>query len=324
MCVSHLNARQATERVRGVTGPFRVIDVHGHVLNTEAEDLSAEARNYNPPGNVEKLIGEMDLAGVEHAFLLTYSAEDLAAEIRARNVDPVALKPVVNRAYQVAAWKTYRDRFWLFVNHSNPLRETFLDDLQRDFEAGSAGWKYMPIFYGFLADNPGYWPAFELCRKHQRPVIVDLSNWYIGQYPLYNEVGERQKLVRSFKDYATLLKPIFEEFHTVPICLAHVGTPGGRSKADVEQDRQAVLEFVSEQPNALIDTSPSPGMVPSAEGYESLVRAVGAEKIMWGTDWPFGKMDSWQMIEKECRNLSGAEKELIIGGNALRFVRGLV
>src|SRR5260370_33840901 len=86
--------------VRGMKGPFRIIDVHDHTLNTAAPNLTEEARKYQPPdGTIEALIRGMDAAGGDHGFLLTYSAEDLGAEIRARKARPIDLKPVVNPAY---------------------------------------------------------------------------------------------------------------------------------------------------------------------------------------------------------------------------------
>ena len=321
---------QQPQTIRGITGPFRVIDAHAHVLNTAAADPTGAGRDYfGLGGTIEKLIEAMDQAAVDRAFLLTYNAEDLAAEIRWRKSNPVELKPIVNRHYQMEAWRAHRDRFWLFPNHSNALRESFPEDLERDLDEGAVGWKYMPIFYGFLADNPGYLPAFELCRRRRAPVILDLSNWHIGQYPLYNETPKRQKLVSNFADYARLLDPLFKEFKTVPICLAHIGTPGGWdrstmewSKEKAERDYEAVFEFVSRHPNALVDTSPN--MASTPEVYERIFKRVGARKIMWGTDWPFSKMNSWRVIQDGCDFLSQQEKELMISGNALRFVQGQV
>jgi predicted TIM-barrel fold metal-dependent hydrolase len=166
----------------------------------------------------------------------------------------------------------HRDRFWLFVNHSNALRETFLEDAERDFDQG-VGWKYMPIFYGFLADNAGFWPAYELCACRKCPVIVDLSNWHIGQYALNNEVLERQSAVKSFADYARLLDPIFSHFPSLPICLAHLGTPKN------EHHEEAVLDLVKRHPNAFIDTSPN--MVRPPAHYRKILTAVGSRKLMW-------------------------------------------
>lgn len=308
---------EPSQTVRGVTAPFRVIDAHGHTLNTKAPDPTGAARKYFPfDGTIEAFIRGMDAARVDRAFLLTYNAEDLGAEIRARKADPVALKLTCNRQYHIDAWRAHRNRFWLFVNHSNALRESFLEDLQRDFEQGAVGWKYMPIFYGFLADNPGFMPAFELCRNRRAPVILDLSNWHIGQYSLYNETPERQKMVSSFADYGRLLDPVFDTFKTLPICLAHLGTPKDN------RDYDAIFDFVSRHSNALLDTSPRMARTP--EVYARLVKAVGARKVMWGTDWPFSDLNSWRVIQDQCDFLSQADKALMISGNALRFVQAQV
>jgi hypothetical protein len=109
---------------------------------------------------------------------------------------------------------------------SNALKETFPEDLERDLEEGAVGWKHMPVFYGFLADNHGFMPGYEVCR-HRSSVIIDLCYWLIvpyepyrpkpgngppsrdaiPAYPLYNETPGRQKAVTSFEDYARLLDP---------------------------------------------------------------------------------------------------------------------
>jgi predicted TIM-barrel fold metal-dependent hydrolase len=327
------------ETVRGITGPFRVIDVHDHILNTAGPNLTEAARKYHPPhGTIETLIRKMDEAGVDHGFLLTYSAEDLGAEIRARNVDPIDLKPVVNRTYQINAWKAHRDRFWLYVNYSNALKETFPDDLERDLEQGAVGWKYMPVFYGFLADNHGFLPGYEVCRRHRASVIIDLCYWLIGSYqpyrpespstrlpggapdyPLYNETRERQRIVKSLEDYARLLDPVFSAFPTVPILLAHRGTPRD------DKDFESVLSLVKRHANVYLDTS-AQNQLMSRAAYRGIIEAVGVRKLMWGTDWIGSNMDkslsSWRMIQDQCDFLSEAEKAMILHENALRFAQG--
>ena len=36
------------ETIRGIKGPFRVIDVHDHILNTAGPNLTEAARKYQP------------------------------------------------------------------------------------------------------------------------------------------------------------------------------------------------------------------------------------------------------------------------------------
>src|SRR5207253_11154138 len=89
------------------------------------------------------------------------------------------------------AWRAHKDRFWLYVNYSNALRESFPDDLEHDLEQGAVGWKYMPVFYGFLADNHGFLPGYEVCRRHKASIIIDLCSWLIGPFEPYRAVSPK-------------------------------------------------------------------------------------------------------------------------------------
>ena len=207
-----------------------------------------------------------------------------------------------------------------YVNYSNALRETFPADLERDLEEGAVGWKYMPVFYGFLADNRGFLPGYEVCRRQKASIIIDLCNWLIGpNFPLYNEIPDRQKAVKCLEDYARLLDPVFSAFPTVPVLLAHRGTPRD------DKDFESVLSLVKRHPNVHLDTS-AQNEVMSPSVYRRVIEAVGAEKLMWGTDWIGSNMDkslsSWRTIQDQCDFLSEAEKALILHQNALRFVQG--
>ena len=58
---------------------------------------------------------------------------------------------------------------------------------------------------------------------------------------------------------------------------------------------------------------------------ELLVAGIGAERIHWGTDWPYLRFkpytDLLQAIH-EAPFLEAAQVDLILGGNALQFVEG--
>jgi predicted TIM-barrel fold metal-dependent hydrolase len=114
---------------------------------------------------------------------------------------------------------------------------------------------------------------------------------------------------------------VFSGFPTVPILLAHRGTP--RDAKDFE----AVLSLVKRHPNVHLDTS-AQNQVMSAAAYRGIIEAVGVQKLMWGTDWIGSYMDkslgSWRMIQEHCSFLSESEKALILHENALRFVQGEV
>jgi predicted TIM-barrel fold metal-dependent hydrolase len=65
-------------------------------------------------------------------------------------------------------------------------------------------------------------------------------------------------------------------------------------------------------------------MVRTVEFYRRIVEAVGPRKIMWGSDFigPSSDLTTWRLIKEQCQFLSESEKELMLSGNALRFVQG--
>lgn len=306
---------------------FRVVDTHFHVFNSKLQGVNGIPR-YMPDATVEYQLSLMDQGGVDKAFLISYNAEDLAPEIRRRGQSPVVLVPVVNRKYQMESWQAHKDRFYWFHGHGNPIHENLVEDLERAFDMGCSGVKGLPLFHGLLPDHPGFRPVYELCRKRKKPFILDISWWLFGKYVEYgyNESRERQEMAKSFQsfaDYAKLLDPIFKEYSTVPFSLAHCGT------ARVREDYEHIFPLIARNPNvscdlaAILDYSP--------KFIEELVKAVGARKVMYGTDTPYWLKgpDSyrsgsrrWTLIADDCPFLNDEEKQLILAGNAERFVRG--
>src|SRR5262249_28545418 len=147
--------------------------------------------------------------------------------------------------------------------HVDPSRDRYLEDLGKDFEAGAAGVKLLPLFHGYLADHPGFIKVYELCEKHKKPVILDLS-WYFDQSPLSRETPARQKLVKSFADYARVLSPVFRQFAALPISLAHGATD--RALPANRRSTSSVFPASPHSSRCLPSTYRSPGCVMAASG----------------------------------------------------------
>jgi membrane dipeptidase len=301
---------------------YRVIDTHLHLFDTALQGRSGVPRYLSQDATVEAALHAMERGGVGKAFLISDAAEDVAVQIRRRGFDPAAIKNVVSKQYQVEAWKKHPDRFWWFTDHIDPTRPSYLDDLDRDFDLGAAGIKMLPWFHGVLPDHPAYLRVYELCRKRRKPVILDLSWWYFDQHPLVHETPARQNIVRSFADYARLLSPLFRQFEDVPFSLAHCGT------ARTTDEYRDIFPLIAAHPNVSCDVAAATGY--SAAFIERLAKAVGAHKVMYGTDWPYWSSGPesyvvgrrrWGMIADECPRLSRTEKEQILAANAERFVK---
>src|SRR5207253_202653 len=121
---------------------------------------------------------------------------------------------------------------------------------------------------------------------------------------------KRRNRVRRFADYAELLSPILKEFSDIPISLAHSGTALRTS------DYDEIFPFMAQFPNLSCDIAAATGY--SADWLQQLVKAVGAGKVMYGTDWPYWtsgvnsylKGDRrWTMIADACPALSEEQKQ---------------
>lgn len=96
-----------------------------------------------------------------------------------------------------------------------------------------------------------------------------------------------------------------------------------------EADYDAIFQLIADHPNVSCDLAMATGYTGPAF-LERLVRAVGADKVMYGTDWPYwtNGPDSyttgrarWTIIADECPFLLDGEKQAILAGNAERFLR---
>lgn len=310
---------------------YRIIDTHVHLFNTRVMGAEGVARitYLGPDAAMEGYLAAAKAGGVDRGFLITYNAQDVARQLVTYKIDPASVRLVYNTAYQKSVWKKHPELFWWFPDHVDPTRETYLEDLQRDFEEGGAGVKLMPVFHGYLPDHPGFLPVYDLCRRYRKPIILDLSFWYMvgsggGAPPLLPafELESRRNLVKRFSDYAKLIAPIFRQFSEVPFSLAHTGT------AHREGDYDEIFPVIAEHANVSCDIAAATGY--SAAFVQRLVKAVGAHKVMYGTDWPYWasgpqsylKGDRrWTMITEECPELNEQQKRMILAGNAERFVK---
>jgi len=310
------------------TKRFRVIDTHLHLFNARAMEAEGfpKISYLSLDATVEYCIEAMKRGGVDKAFLITYNAQDVAPQLREYKVDPAFARLVYNNQYQKAAWKKHPDVFYWFPDHIDPTREGYMEDLERDFDEGAAGIKLMTVFHGYFPDHPGYLPVFELCRKRKKPIVMDISFWYLTHMPPANELPARRNRVKRWSDYGKILAPIFKQFSDVPISLAHAGTPKR------ESDFDEIFPFINEHPNVSCDVAAATDQFGGsiAAFTEKLVKVVGSHKIMYGTDWPYwtnGK-DSYingryriKMYTEECPSLTETDKRLILGENAERFLR---
>jgi predicted TIM-barrel fold metal-dependent hydrolase len=90
--------------------------------------------------------------------------------------------------------------------------------------------------------------------------------------------------------------------------------------------------MVKDHPNAFFDLGAYQLLIPDEEPFpywsalrvvERLVENLGAERILWGTDWPYLRIQGYPELIRAIRTapfLTAGQVEQVLGGNALRFL----
>lgn len=127
------------------------------------------------------------------------------------------------------------------------------------------------------------YPLYEIARAHKAPIMF--HTWYSPSQPaLYWEVAD--------------------DFPDLPIIISHLG---GRLIADANYIGQRAK-------NVYLETSDN------MYGLPGPTRAVGAERILFGSNTPFSGAEG-EIFKVTSSDLTDEEKALVLGGNAARLLK---
>ncbi len=175
------------------------------------------------------------------------------------------------------------------------------EEAERCLDAGMAGIGELALYQsGFdEACLTRLLPVMDLCRERSRPVLVHtnepVGHSYPGKTP--NTLAQIYQLVSRFP-------------HNI-IILAHWG--GGLFFFNLL--KKEVKERLK---NVYFDTAASPFLYDSGI-YRVAVQAVGADKILFGSDYPLLSQGRY-FTEMDAAGLSRSEREQICGTNAARLL----
>jgi aminocarboxymuconate-semialdehyde decarboxylase len=152
---------------------------------------------------------------------------------------------------------------------------------------------------------------------------VSLGNpRFQGNGMLTNVIGNPLETTTALSHL--IFEGTLDRFPDVKICGAHGGgyLPSYIGRSDVCGNRSAELcRPVGKPPSEYLKQLYFDSMVFTDEGLRHLVAEVGASQIVLGTDYPYG----WTLeaVDHVLRSssLSDAEKEAILGGNAVELLR---
>ena len=175
--------------------------------------------------------------------------------------------------------------------------EAHIREMTRDH--GAKGVKVHPVGQGFYMHDPRMSGVWRACVELGLPVIT-----HVGPA----KSGDQYSTPEAFA-------PVMKAFPELRLVMAHMGGGSWRQ----------LPEFAEAHPTAYYDICEiiewtGASRAPTDLDLAKLILKVGAEKVMMGSDFPWYSILHTVERVRELPLLTGEQKSLIIGGNALEFL----
>ena len=282
-----------------------IVDIHTHAfpdkLAARTVDKLQGASHTHPftDGTVGALRESMAEAGIDHSVVLPVATN--AHQVPHVNDSSIAMN---ERSMETGV---------LSFGCMHPDFDGWRAELARLAEAGVKGIKLHPVYQAVYFDDPRFLRILDRCAELELIVLIHAGR-DVG-FPGAPDYVSPQRIASAVR----------QTDGTTLIC-AHMG--GWRQWDDVER--------LLPETGVYIDTSFSLGsMVSNGDGYYKtaddlkllseerfvrLVRAFGVEKVLFGTDSPWGGQVE-EMRKFKALSLSEAEQTAILGTNTSYLLR---
>ena len=276
-----------------------IIDFHAHIFPESicaqrqpcCETEPAFEMLYGPPSarlvGPSELMAAMDAGGVDRAVVFGFPWQ--SPELYRRHND-----------FVMEAVREFPGRLIGF-GCFDPLAPGAAEEAERCLAGGLAGIGELAFYRSGIDDAAldALVPVMEVCRRRGRPVLLHtnepVGHVYPGKTP--NTLAQIYRLVERFRDNT--------------LVLAHWG--GGLFFYHLLK-----REVKDRLRNVYFDTAASPYLYDPAV-YSVAVQAVGAEKILFGSDYPLLPPERY-FGEMAAAGLSPRDRDLICGRNAARLL----
>ena len=320
------------------------IDLHSHFFPVEALQNPGKYQNRAPKLVLEQ--GKLSVtsqigfrpglgAGAYDPVARIKALDEMSIDRQAISPSPILLfyweEPAVaahfsrkqNEAIQAVVQK-HPDRFVGFG--SVPLQSVG-DSIAIAEEAKSMGLKGLEIGNAVgdkPLDDPSFEPFFEAVQKLDMLLFVHpLEGGLDADDPLSPVLGN----VLQFTFRTTMmvermiLKGMFEKYPNLRLCLSHGGGLLAFNIWRLDHSyglRPELKKTIPRKPSAYLKKLYFDTIVHSVAALQYLVQVVGADRVVIGTDYPM-RMGDFEPVRKvKDLQLSHAERELVLGGNAAK------
>jgi predicted TIM-barrel fold metal-dependent hydrolase len=260
------------------------------------------------------LVAEMQHAGVEKAFLISYDGWDMPYYMSASGA---GRESFWGGADYCRVWaRKYPEQLLWFVTLRDPRERKGLEPLLRRLDEGARGIKVFPGFLEINIDDPVLLEAYALVHERGGRIIFGFEDTNRPETPSVHEVWE------AFAHVA-------ESFPEMPMQTNHLGYLDPRT-----DEAERMFEIARAHSNIYISSACLQFMW--EDGHEYLfasylerIRALrdgcGADRIVFGSDWPW--LEHYFMypqlidaVRKHADFLSEEEKHAFLHENARRFL----
>lgn len=233
----------------------------------------------NQIATLENLQGELDEHQIERCVVLSVYPHVPAEQVMAAAENEKRIIPFTGPDYTAGA-----------ADHTARFRD--------EVAAGVRGLKLHPILDKVPLDSAETMAVVEAFAPHNRPVLFHSGYaWYyakkeeqVNERPEFGEIGPAIPLIKAFP--------------STKFIAGHAGL------AQVQE----VIQMLAKYPNVYVDTSFQPPNV-----IQQLIDAFGPERVLYGSDWPWGGMG----VAKRCVELAcndPAVKEKIFYNNSAALI----
>lgn len=293
-----------------------IIDAHSHIweeklisgdLKRLLEALTERFKPDDPEqvrnGTIDRLIGEMDEAGIDKTVLLALDVGFVfASDLTVRDYNDYVANIV----------REHPDRIIGFAGIDPRRGKEAIGELQRCFDMGLRGLKLWTLT-GFYPDDAAHYPLYEKAAELGIPMLVHTGSGPPGTYMKFNRPVYVDKIAVDFPDSK--------------IIMAHIGAPW------VEE----AVAIVIKNPNIYVDISAWEPMLKAApvalcQALAQIKIGAGSlRQVLFGSDWPLFtpimSLKEWvegiQNLEMPAplqmmglKDFTDEDKRLLLGDNA--------
>jgi predicted TIM-barrel fold metal-dependent hydrolase len=296
-----------------------VIDTEVHVLHRVYVSEVNPERSLTEPyswhsHNGDLLIAEMDRADVDQAFLISYTAQDVARFLERNGMAPEDF--VTGKKYACFYAKKYPDRLYWFTTTPDPRSDKTLSVLKKDFEAGAVGIKIFPGALNIHMNDPAMIALFKFVESAGRLIMIGPEETAPPETP-------------SLKTLLKELDTVLEQFPLLHVQLNHAGCfdPLG-------PDGDVAIQLAARHTNLYLSTAILGYCFDDKHEYpfpkqlarlRKLYEGVGADRLMFATDWPWCEhvrkyVQDVDAVRRHYDFMTNEEKAKFLGLNAIRYL----